>query len=435
MTMRRGQLLSVAAALQVFQVLRLGAVVLGSVLLARSPVGVEAVGQFEAMLFAGAVAAFFWANGLLQGVIPQYSRLREEERPVFLFQVFALFGLFSALVCGVFWVARSALLPALTGLPFAAGWGWFLLYLWVHLATLPLEHTYALHGRARALLGWGALSFGGYVVAVALPAFAGWGLSGSLQALAALGLVRLLWCVVALRDVVRTAWRPLFWQRYVRFSMPLVLNLLVGQAIVLFDSWLVGWYYSDESIFALYRYGSRELPLALALASGLGTALTARMAAEPAAGLAEMRREGVRLFHRVFPVSMVLLVVSPWLFRTLFGPAFEPAAALFNIYLLLTISRVLLPNAIALAYGHAHALLRVGLLELLLKIVTGFLFIHLWGLPGVAWSAVLSFFGEKMALMWYVRQRLGVAVSEWLDTRWFVGYSVMLGLVWALAGR
>lgn len=433
--MRSSPPLSVAAALQVFQVLRLGAVVLGGVLLARSPVGMEAVGQFEAMLFAGAVAAFFWANGLLQGVIPQYHSLAAEERPVFLFQVFALFGLLSALVCGAFWAARAALLPALTGLPLAAGWGWFLLHLWAQLATLPLEHAYALRGRSRALLGWGVLSFGGYVAAVAFPAFSGWGLQGSVQALAALGLIRLLWCVVALRGVVRPSWRPLFWRRYMRFSTPLVLNLMVGQAIVLFDSWLVGWYYGDEAVFALYRYGSRELPLALALASGLSTALTARIASEPAAGLAEMRREGVRLFHRVFPVSMALLVVSPWLFRTLFGPAFEPAAALFNIYLLLTISRVLLPNAIVLAYGHAHALLRVGLSELLLKVVTGFLFIHLWGLPGVAWSAVLSFFWEKMALTWYVRHRLGVAVGQWLDVRWFAVYSAALGLLWALVGR
>ncbi|MCS7036290.1 MAG: hypothetical protein RMJ33_08185 [Saprospiraceae bacterium] len=433
--MRRGPSLSVATALQVFQVLRIGSVVLGSILLARSPVGIEAIGRFEAMLFVGTVAAFFWANGLLQGIIPQYNRLAEAERPVFLFQVFALFGLVSAAVCVVFWAARAAVLPVLTGLSFAGGWGWFLLHLWVQLATLPLEHAYALRGRGRALLAWGTLSFGGYVAAIAVPAFAGWGLGGSLQALAALGGVRLLWCVAALWPVVQPAWRPLFWQRYVRFSAPLVLNLMVGQAIVLFDGWLVGWYYGDEATFALYRYGSRELPLALALASGLGTALTARIAADPVAGLAEMRSEGVRLFHRVFPVSIALLFASPWLFRTFFGPAFEPAAALFNIYLLLTLSRVLLPNAIVLAYGHAPTLLKVGLSELLIKIATGVLFIHLWGLPGVAWSAVLSFFWEKMALVWYVQRRLGVSVSEWLDVHWWATYSLALGLAWALVGR
>lgn len=422
--------MSVAAALQVFQVLRLGAVVVGSVLLARSPVGMEAIGLFEAMLFAGSVAAFFWANGLLQGVIPQYARLTDEERPVFLFQVFALFSLLSSLVCVFFWVAREALFPLLTGLPPAAGWGWFLLHLWAQLSTLPLEHAYALQGRAGALLRWGALSFGGYVAALTVPAFVGSGLLGSLAALATLGLVRLLWCAVALRSIAKPSWRPLFWQRYARLAAPLVLNLTVGQAIVLFDSWLVGWYFRDEAIFALYRYGSRELPLALALASGLSTALTARIAAEPAAGIVEMRREGVHLFHRVFPFSFALLFVSPWLFRTLFGLAFEPAAALFNIYLLLTLSRVLLPNAIVLAHGHAQVLLKVGLSELLFKVGTGLLFLHLWGLPGVAWSAVLSFFWEKIALTWYVWRHLGIAVTEWLDVRWFAAYSTALGLAW-----
>lgn len=430
--MPQRQELTLGTALQAFQVLRLSAAVLASILLARSPVGIEAVGQFEAMLFAGTVAAFFWANGLLQGIIPRYARLAEAERPVFLFQVFILFGLLSGLVCYAFWAGRLVLFPALTGFLPANGWNWFLVHLWVHLATLPLEHVYALHKRPCALLAWATVSFGGYVVAVALPAFAGWGILGSMKALAALGVLRLLWCVAALRNVVEVAWRPMFWPSYVRLSAPLVANLLVGQAIVLFDSWLVGWYYADETVFALYRYGSRELPLAQALASGLGTALTVRIAAEPVAGLAEMRRESTRLFHRVFPLSIALVFASPWLFQVLFGPPFEPAAALFRIYLLLTISRVLLPNTIVLACGNTSVLLKVGLSELGIKIATGFLFIHLWGLPGVAWSAVLSFFWEKVVLSWYVWKYSGITTSQWLNWPWFSFYSFALLLAWAL---
>lgn len=425
--------LSVAGALQLFQVLRLGSLVLGSILLARSPLSVAAIGQFEGMLFLSTVAAFFWANGLLQGLIPVYSHLPEDDRPVFLFQVFALFTAVSLVVCSVFWIGRAALVPALTGLTPPEGLGWFLLYLFAQLAVLPLEHTYALKRHSKALLCWALLSFGGYVTALAVPAFLGWGLEGCSKALAALGVARLAWCAAALKGTARWAWRPLWWRRYVAFSAPLVLNLLVSQAIILFDSWLVGWYFRDEAIFAVYRYGSREFPLALALASGLSTALMARIAETPAVGLAELRQQGRRLFHQVFPWSIALLFVSPLLFRALFGPAFEPASALFNIYLLLTLSRVLLPNALVLAHGHVRAVLAVGLSELAIKIVLGLVFVQLWGLPGVAWSAVVSYFWEKTALTWYVRRRLGISPAQWLDVKWYVGYSLAMLLAWCLA--
>ncbi len=431
--MRGWRPLSVATALQGFQVLRIGSVVLGSVLLARSPLGLAEVGRFEAMLFAGTVAAFFWANGLLQGIMSMYHRVAVPERPVFLFQVFALFVALSVVVCGLFWACRGWLLPTLTGQPPPVSWGWFLLHLFAHLSTLPLEQIYALQGRGEALWRWGLLSFGGYVLVLSLPAWAGWSLADVVMALAVLGITRGVWCAVVLRYSVRWAWQPLFLRRYVLFSAPLVLNLMVGQAIVLFDGWLVGWYFRDEAVFALYRYGSRELPLALALASGLGTALVVRVAEAPTAGLAEMRLQGRQLFHRVFPVSIGLLFLSPWLFRTLFGPAFEPAAALFNIYLLLTISRVLLPNTIALAHGHSHTLLTVGVSELIVKVVLGFFFVRWWGLQGIAWSAVLSFFWEKVALTWYVHRRLGIRPAAWLDTRLFAAYSAVLLLAWVIA--
>jgi O-antigen/teichoic acid export membrane protein len=431
--MLRSASLSVASALQFFQLLRVGALLLGSVLLARSPLGVQAVGHFEAMLFVGTVVAFFWANGLLQGIAPVFWGISEAERPVFLFQVFALFGSLSALLCGIFWLGRSVLVPALTGLQPESGWGWYLAYLFVHLATLPLEYLYTLHRRPLSLMGWGALSFGGYVVALGTPVWMGLDLLHSLKALAALSAVRAGWCLAALCGKVRPQWQPMLWRKYIVFSLPLVLNLLVGQAILLFDGWLVGWYFRDETVFALYRYGSREMPVALALASGLSTALTARIAAEPSAGLSEMRRQGRLLFHRVFPLSIGLMLVSSAAFRGLFGHAFEPAAALFNIYLLLTISRVLLPNAIVLAYGHAPVLLKVGVTELALKVALGLALIRIGGLTGVAWSAVLAFFWEKAALTWYVHRRLGIPMGKWLDIPLYAAYSVALLLAWAAA--
>jgi O-antigen/teichoic acid export membrane protein len=81
----------------------------------------------------------------------------------------------------------------------------------------------------------------------------------------------------------------------------------------------------------------------------------------------------------------VLLFLSKPLFPVVFNPDFEAAAPLFNIYLLLTASRVLLPNALVLAGGRPGIILQVGMVEVCVKVALGWLFIHLWGLPGLAW--------------------------------------------------
>ena len=284
-----------------------------------------------------------------------------------------------------------------------------------------------------ALLGWGSVSFGLYVVALVAPVLSGFGLEGGIICLAGLGLLRFVWAIVLALRYGSCSWRPDLLRQYLQFSMPLVINLLVGSLVLLFDNWLVGWYFQDEAVFAVFRYGSREFPVATALATALGTAMVLQIATRETAGLTELRHKTRRLFHLLFPMTILLLFFSEKLFPVVFNPEFAAAAPLFNIYLLLTASRVLLPNTVVLAKGHSQAILAVGLIELALKAVLGFLFIHWWGLAGVAWSAVLVFFWEKIGLIWYLEKRLHVRTGDWLDVRLYAVYVAALLLAWALA--
>jgi peptidoglycan biosynthesis protein MviN/MurJ (putative lipid II flippase) len=75
----------------------------------------------------------------------------------------------------------------------------------------------------------------------------------------------------------------------------------------------------------------------------------------------------------------------------------------------------------------------VGLLELFCKVVLGFIMLSSFGLPGLAWSAVLTFWVEKAGLAWYLKQRHQVGLSSWLDVRWFIGWSCALALAYGLS--
>ena len=133
------------------------------------------------------------------------------------------------------------------------------------------------------------------------------------------------------------------------------------------------------------------------------------------------------------PLSALLLLTATWWFPWVFNAELADAAGLFQIYLLVTASRVLLPNAVLLGLGDSRSIFWVGVGELVLKVLTGWLFIQWWGLPGVAWSVVLSFWFEKVALILVLEFKHRVPTPEWLHVRWYVFYTLLLLLAFALA--
>lgn len=419
--------------MQIYQVLRVGSVLLTSILLAKSGLGLAEIGVYETLLYLGTIAAFFWVNGLLQGLGPVYARLDGEQRKVFIFNSFLVFCGISLLLFLALVLGKSFTLPLLTGRSALPYFGLFCGYLLFNLPTQPVEYYYLLRERPGHILAWGIAAFGLQTAALVVPVWLGYGLVGGLGCLFALAALKWLWAagLVLRHGLLRLD--PALIRHYLVFSWPLVLNTVVAGLTPLFDNWLVGYWYDDEATFAIFRYGSRELPLATALATALGTALVPRLVSDPRTGLAELKTRGRRLFHLLFPVTIALLFFSEKLFPLVFNPDFAASTALFNIYLLRTASRVLLPNAVVLARGHARAILWVSLAELALKVVLSLVFIQWWGLAGVAWSAVVVILVEKLGLVWYLEKRLGVRTGDWLDTRLLLAYTAGMCAVYLLS--
>ena len=413
--------------------MRVGSVILTSILLAKSGLSTADIGTYEMLLYIGTTLTFFWVNGLLMGMTPVYSNLNSDDRKAFIFNSFLVFcGISVALFLLLFFGEKVAT-PLLTGQTEVPHFRLFCLYLLFNLPTFPVEYFYLLKEKPRHIVGWGIVTFGLHVAALFLPVKMGYGLQGGFTALVILSALKLHWALGTVAMFGKAQWRGDLVRQYLTFSSPLMLNVLVGNFVILFDAWLVGRYFQDETVFAIFRYGSREFPLATALATALGMAMIPLLTADLSAGLAELKSKTRRLMHLLFPLTMVLLFLSRPLFPLVFNPDFAASAPLFNIYLLITASRVLLPNAIVLAKAEPKAIFWVGLLELIVKIALGFMFIRWWGLAGVAWSAVLSFWVEKLGLIWYLEKKHGISTVDWLDTRWYSGYVAIVLLTYFFA--
>ncbi|MFN8921287.1 MAG: polysaccharide biosynthesis C-terminal domain-containing protein, partial [Sphingobacteriia bacterium] len=184
--------------------------------------------------------------------------------------------------------------------------------------------------------------------------------------------------------------------------------------------------------FVLFRYASRELPLSVLLASSLSAYWAGRVAdvggITPQHTLA-MRRASTRLMHQVFPLSILLVLLAPLLYRLLYGPQFTEAAGVFSLYLLLVIPRCLLPQALLVGLRLNALLLRIALWELLLHLALSLLLVHTLGYAGAAWATLAAYSLEKILLVHHA-QRRGVRLRQYLSIRTWLLYSLALVLSW-----
>lgn len=424
--------LSLPKAMQAYQLMRVGSAVLTGILLAKTQLSTADIGAWEALLFIGSFVVFTGVNGLLQGISPVYIRENDEGRKDFLFNVFLIFGAIAVAVGLLFFFGNQWIIPLFTGLPGLEGFGWFALYLLLHIPSLPVEIFYLVKSKPFAVLIWGMTGFGLQLVAVIVPAFLGWGLTGCLQTMCVLAAGRLGWTLYILYEYAKPQINLPLIKSYLRLSTPMAANSFTGNLLFFFDNWLVGHWFLNPAIFAVYRYGSREFPLTLALSTALGTAMVPALSSDLDKGLQELKMRNTRLLHLVMPVTMLLMAFAPAIFPVVFNPSFSEAAPLFQIYLLIALSRVLLPNSILIALGDTRVIFGVGVAELIIKIVLGTLFIYWWGLPGLAWSVVLAYWFEKVALAWRLWEKHGIGLEAWLNWQVYTGYAVAVLVLYFL---
>ena len=208
---------------------------------------------------------------------------------------------------------------------------------------------------------------------------------------------------------------------------------MIGYALIsgfppVFDSWLVGWFYKDESSFAIFRYGARELPLAIALANALSAAMIPEVTKNKTAAFTIIKQKSLKLYHLLFPLSILLMLTSKWWFPLVFNADFEGSAEIFNVFLLVIISRLVFPQTILMALKETKIILGISILELLLNVVLSILLVQKFGLIGIAFGTVAAFWFEKIAIAIYLHFKHEISFENYTPVGWFLGYSFLLVL-------
>jgi len=417
------------SALQIYQLFRYGAVVVTAIILTKTSLTQEQIGLFETFLLLAGAVSFFWTSGIIHATLSSYPKQAEAERPKLLFQVFLLLLGMSAVFSFLLYILAE---PVNHFLITEAGMYPFyyplLLFLLFHVPSFLSEHILLLKNDYKAIIYYGAIVLIGQVGFSVLPVWAGYGLQGAISGLVVFSGLRFIYLLylVSKHAEWQFSWPTLSSQAML--AAPLAGSFFLSGSAEYIDGIIVRHFF-DSADFALFRYGARELPLSLLLANAFSAATVPSVAEDKQKAMARIHQSSQSLMHLLFPLSIILAIASPWLFPIVFNASFSESAYIFNIYLLLVITRLLFPQTLLIGMQQNGWLLTSSGIELVLNVGLSLLLLKWAGLYGIAIATIVAFFFDKMFLMSVVSFRYGIRPGQYVPIFPYLSYSLLLLIV------
>jgi len=423
-------LLTPVRALQFFQVLRFGTFFLTGILFAKLGLSTYEIGIYEGLLFLGSVLSFFWLSGLTQSLLANYQ---PKEKSKEFFNAFLVLLGISVVVFVAFRLLVTPYSFMANNPEILAYYAPFSFYLLLIGPSYLVEYILLLKEKANALALYGVVAFGIQLVAVAGPIAFGYRVQEAMYGMAFSAVVRFVVLVALLFKYAEFTVDKGFVRQFLVTGGPLIGATLLSGSAEYLDGFIVSKYF-DESTFAVYRYGAKEFPLVLLLANAFSNGMVPKvvqLGVKEAAS--SIKKESLRLMHLFFPISIGMMLLSKWLYPALFNPEFIESAAVFNVYLLLVVSRLVFPQTLLIGLKRTSIIMWVAALEVAVNLGLSLILVGQFGLVGIAFATVVASLLDKLVLMFLLKQSEGISASTYWPWKWHLGYSALIGLsYWAV---
>ena len=415
------------SALQIFQLLRFSTLMLIGIVFAKSGLSISDIGQYETFLLIAGAVSFFWLNGLIQGFLPLVNKDSISRKSPVLFTVFCLVTGFSVLAGAFLLIFEHSIAGFLLKKSSVPYLNYLLIYLFISTPASLVEYIYLIKDQGKKIIFYGGFSFFLMFFLVIGPPVLGFGIEYSLVGLIASAVFRFGWLLVLLFKNTVPTLDLVFVRMHLRSSIPLILSMLLSGSAQYIDSFIVTSYF-DEATFAVFRYGAREFPLALLLANAFHTSMLPGFSDRSTLkfNLEKIKQNAQKLGDWMFPLSGLLMLVSHWAFPVVFNVGFAQSATIFNIYLLLIVSRLLFPQTILIGLQKTNLIMLASFLEIVVNVTASLCFVQIWGLAGVAYGTVVAYVFEKVLLMAFVSKSCNIKVSSYLNGSRHLVYSLIL---------
>lgn len=384
------------------------------------------IGSFELLQIMAFSFSFFWVSGLIQGLMIVYPSLPVEQKNNMLYSAFLFFVLISFISLIILLGCIQLKFPGFqyfSQVPFLVI---FLIYYLVNTPGQLIEYILFLKDNYKWLKIFCLISFPLQIVFFAVPMLIYndlfWGIVGLL-----------LWSVIRIIFIICVYYFKHFTLdkkliiKWIEYSIPLLFSALVGGLASVINAALVQYHFiGNTAVFAIYRYGARELPFVNGLFEGLGIGIIPALVKNLKDGLDQLKNNTRFLIHLVFPISILLMFfVNIW-FPLLFSALFQESIPIFKIFLFLVILRIIPTNAVINALGNSKTLAFIGLLELLVHICCSIIGLKWFGLIGIAYATCVAYFFEKLAGLVFLWWSNKIFIYHLIPLGWWLFYSLLL---------
>lgn len=422
--------LNTVSAFQFYQLVRYSTLILIGIVFTKTALSQAAIGEYETFVFLAGAVSFFWLNGLLKALLPLSANSKKSKTNVFsAFLVIQVFSILAAIFLLFLQPLFSKFLLNQKPVP---GAELLLVYIIFGIPANLVEYFYLIKKQNHAIVTYGSISFSIQFILVVLPAIMGYGIQMSLKGLVLSSLLRYLWFWIVMISNAEVHFSSEFVRQHLKLGGPLVIAAFLSGSAQFIDGFIVTSKFNEES-FAIFRYGARELPLAMLLANALSNAMLPEFANKEKLiqNLEKLKKSVEKLMHFLFPLTAILLVISKPLFPILFNADFTDSATIFNIYLLLIISRLLQPQTILNGLKISKPIMSASLFEMVINVGLSLVLVNWLGIPGIALATFIAYLFEKIYLALVVKHKLKIRVSAYLPAKIYLFYSIGILIIFA----
>ncbi len=418
-------------AFQFFQIFRFGVLLLISIIFTKSKLGIGEIGVYETFLLIAGSISFFWIGGMLQsllGIFDNNKSFGAAKKSPLIFNTFLIFSAFSTLSAIFIYLSQPIIadLFSISGdkIPYMKI---LFMYIIVSGPVNLIEYIYLLKNKTVEITLYGIITFTFQLACVTVPIILGYDLGYGLYGLVLINIIRFLWLMILVIKYSEIKFSSKFIREYLHLSLPLIISILLSGSAQYIDGFIIS-YKFDEATFAVFRYGARELPFIILLLSAFGNAMTPKFSkSENRQSATQELKDGTRkLMHYLFPVSILFVLTSKFLYPIVFNPQFTDSALIFNIYILIVVTRFVFARIILIGTKNTKPIFYSSLIEIIMNVALSLIFINFWGIAGVAYATVISYIFEKFFLVYILKKKYNVSLSDYLDLKVYFIYSTLL---------
>ncbi|MDZ4838906.1 MAG: polysaccharide biosynthesis C-terminal domain-containing protein [Bacteroidota bacterium] len=412
-------------ALQLNQILRFTAFIIGTIITARTLQNTELF-EIETVLMLSSTVSFFWVAGLTGFFMASGNEVDELKSNIRnAFWCLVLFSLISHTLAVI-------LIPSLYKVSLIKTGGYWVYSFFTGISYLLEYYLYKVE-KTKVLIWISIITNLLYVACFSLIYFQ-ISLSICLWLLGIVGFIRLM-CfavypgltVLFTQISTRQIWK------FIVASAPLMFTFLFSGSMPYVDGHIVRFYFNTNSDFLNFQYGARELPIISLLAGSLSSVMSRHINLYKvgSASIRAVKIRSLRLMRPMFAISILFVFITPLLFNLIYKNRFNDAPYIFIIYLLIAIPRLIFPQSIMVGLHNNKQLMTISVIEWVMNLVLSIILLQFIGLYGIALATVLAYIFDKVASI-YVLNRQGIRLKQYTPIKEFSLYSTLLILSVAL---